>query len=401
MGRCGGSSVDIIEGTWWAGGGAISGVPNNSNPASVLNLSLGSLGSCDSYSQDVFDAINSWGVAVVSAAGNDGTNNAVSWPGDCDHVLDVAAHGHEDFLACYSNYGPTVDLVAPGGDIDFYGAQEAGIYTSSGPSSSSYSWPQGTSLAAPIVSGVVAQILALQPGWTLAQIQSHLQSHGRTAYCWNGGAPGWDNCSSDSGWAACPQAGLDAGAAMTALEGSSDDDSYEQNDSHSQAASVSCPSTINGQAEDDDWYSFQVNSGQDVEAELTWSGGADLDLALVDSSGEYEDVSDQGDTTSEQVSGSGLDGGSWYLLVAPYEGTASYSLSISCEEGSGDDDDNDDDDSGDDDDDGGGGGGGGRRRTACAAHGSPAHGASVLLLVLLALGCARLGTARSTNRRIF
>jgi len=46
LGKCGGFTSDIAEAMRWAAGLAVSGVPNNANPAKVLNLSLGGSGPC-------------------------------------------------------------------------------------------------------------------------------------------------------------------------------------------------------------------------------------------------------------------------------------------------------------------------------------------------------------------
>src|SRR5882757_4089970 len=48
LGRCGGYDSDIIAGMRWAAGLAVSGVPLNPNPAKIINLSLGSTGTCSS-----------------------------------------------------------------------------------------------------------------------------------------------------------------------------------------------------------------------------------------------------------------------------------------------------------------------------------------------------------------
>lgn len=55
LGRCGGFTSDIADGMLWASGAAVPGVPNNQNPAQVINMSLGGSGSC---SQTYVNAIN-------------------------------------------------------------------------------------------------------------------------------------------------------------------------------------------------------------------------------------------------------------------------------------------------------------------------------------------------------
>ena len=51
LGKCGGFTSDIADGIIWAAGGSVAGVPNNANPADVINLSLGGSGACDATSQ--------------------------------------------------------------------------------------------------------------------------------------------------------------------------------------------------------------------------------------------------------------------------------------------------------------------------------------------------------------
>lgn len=117
------------------------------NGARVVNLSLGG-----SYSRLIDEAIaRAWraGVVVVAAAGNEGAGEA-SFPASSQvpGVLGVAATDRHDELANFSNFGPGVDLTAPGVDI----------LSTFGPRS--YKPMSGTSMAAPHVSGALALRLA-------------------------------------------------------------------------------------------------------------------------------------------------------------------------------------------------------------------------------------------------
>ena len=65
LGKCGGYTSDIVDGSRWAAGLAVAGVPANANPAKVLNLSLGGSGTCSVAYQNAFDAIVAAGAVVV------------------------------------------------------------------------------------------------------------------------------------------------------------------------------------------------------------------------------------------------------------------------------------------------------------------------------------------------
>jgi serine protease len=56
------------------------------------------------------------GIVVVAAAGNKAGLVSQYAPGNCQNVISVAASTQEGQLAFYSNFGPEVDLMAPGGD---------------------------------------------------------------------------------------------------------------------------------------------------------------------------------------------------------------------------------------------------------------------------------------------
>jgi serine protease len=81
----------------------------------VINMSLGG----DGTSQAVSDAVNraiAAGITVVAAAGNDG-RATVSFPAALTNVISVGAVDGRKQKAPYSNFGPLLSLVAPGGDI--------------------------------------------------------------------------------------------------------------------------------------------------------------------------------------------------------------------------------------------------------------------------------------------
>ncbi|MFX8266526.1 S8 family serine peptidase, partial [Acinetobacter baumannii] len=72
LGKCGGYDSDIIAAMMWAAGLPVSGVPNNANPARIINMSLGSSETCPQSYSDAISQLTSLGVLVVVSAGNEG-----------------------------------------------------------------------------------------------------------------------------------------------------------------------------------------------------------------------------------------------------------------------------------------------------------------------------------------
>ncbi|HEY64927.1 MAG TPA: S8 family serine peptidase [Caldilineae bacterium] len=138
------------------------------NGANVINLSLG--GPIGSASEE--QAINyAWekGLVIVASSGNDGAAR-VSYPAAFANCIAVGSTNWHDQLAPYSNKGNDLDVVAPGGDMDKY-HDPGGIYstmptydvylTTSYSYSKYYDQLQGTSMAAPQVSGLAALLFAV------------------------------------------------------------------------------------------------------------------------------------------------------------------------------------------------------------------------------------------------
>lgn len=159
LGANGGAIADIADAIRWAAGGSVPGVPNNPNPADVINLSLG--GASDQCYGALFDAITaaSGSAIIVAAAGN--ANKAANGftPANCPGPIVVGGTDRNGDRAWYSNYGARVDVMAPGGDIS---ARSSDGILSTG-RDDGYVFMQGTSMAAPHVSGLIALMLAEDP----------------------------------------------------------------------------------------------------------------------------------------------------------------------------------------------------------------------------------------------
>jgi serine protease len=170
LGKCGGEDSDIIAGILWAAGGTVSGVPTNSTPADVISMSLGGLGACSPGLQYAVDFAYERNIPVVVAAGNSNASAANYSPGNCTHVITVAATGSTGKRSSFSNSGSSVEISAPGESI--YSTMNLG---STLPSGYTYVNYQGTSMATPHVAGVIALMLSREPNLTADEVLSRLQ----------------------------------------------------------------------------------------------------------------------------------------------------------------------------------------------------------------------------------
>lgn len=158
LGRCGGRDSDLVDAIVWAAGDTVKHVPANENPAQVINMSLGGGGACSKSMQKAIDKAVARHALLVVSAGNENANAANYWPANCKHVMTVAASDDNGNRADFSNDGTTIDITAPGTHI--MSTVDAGLTYSTGPA---YANKSGTSMAAPIVSGVAALLHGLAP----------------------------------------------------------------------------------------------------------------------------------------------------------------------------------------------------------------------------------------------
>ena len=161
----GGLLSDIAASITWASGGVIEGVPANQTPSKVINLSFAVEALCPVVLQAAIDEARERGSIVVAAAGNAGDDAAKFTPGNCGGVITVGASNRDGQRASYSNYGPMVDVSAPGGDAagPIATTSNAGLESAG---ESSYGSAQGTSVAAAHVSAAAAILASRDPNLT-------------------------------------------------------------------------------------------------------------------------------------------------------------------------------------------------------------------------------------------
>lgn len=317
LGKCGGFTSDIADAIIWVTGGTVSGVPANANPAKVVSISLGGIGACDNTTQNAINSARSRGASVIVAAGNENHNASQDSPANCTGVVTVAAVGRNGGKASYSNFGATVEIAAPGGSG---GANSVLSTLNDGqttPGNDSYALYNGTSMATPHVSGVVALMLSVKPTLTPDQVTSILQSTARAFP------------------ATCSQCGagiVDANAAVTAAIGGGGGgggttiSEIEPNNSTSASQAIATANTtVNGtmsSTSDTDFYRLTLPAGRTLTATLTPNGSSDYDLYVYNSNGQLIGSSEHGtgqvDTVT--VTNTGTSAFTRYVRVVYFSG---------------------------------------------------------------------------------
>lgn len=133
-----GSFANAAKGIIWAA----------NHGAQVINLSLGGYNS-SSLLEDAINYALQKGVIVVAAVGNDGINS-ITYPARYPGVIAVGSVGQDGYRSVFSNYGPELDVVAPG----------SAIFSLSG--LGNFGYLSGTSAAAPFTSGLTALLLSVK-----------------------------------------------------------------------------------------------------------------------------------------------------------------------------------------------------------------------------------------------
>jgi subtilisin family serine protease len=144
------------------------------NGARVINMSFGDE-VASPLLRDVMRFAYNQNCVLVASAGNSATDK-IHYPSGLDETISVGATDDADRLAGFSNYGSSVDVVAPG--VSVLTTQRGNSY---GPFS-------GTSASAPLVSALAALVLSKIPDLPNESVKSLITSATDDL-----GAPGWDN----------------------------------------------------------------------------------------------------------------------------------------------------------------------------------------------------------------
>ncbi len=188
----GGTWSQIICGMDW--------VANHADVIEVANMSLGAgmteigSGCTSSPAHRAICAMTNAGVTVMAAACNAGTDASTCTPGKYTEVISVSAfaewdgkpgglggcrttpdgfYGCDDRRASFSNYGPTVDIAAPGVGV------RSTLFDNT------YGYWSGTSMATPHVTGAAALLIAKYGHMSPAEVRSRL-----LLSAWSGPVPG-------------------------------------------------------------------------------------------------------------------------------------------------------------------------------------------------------------------
>ncbi|TFK22630.1 serine protease [Coprinopsis marcescibilis] len=151
------------------GSGSLSGIVSamgwvvveaeKSKRPSVVSMSL--RGSENRAIDDAVKQLTSKGIHVIVAAGNNNADAGNFSPARAPSAITVGASDIDEFKASFSNYGPAVDIFAPGQSIisSWIGSDTATASIS------------GTSMATPHVAGIVAYLISKDGNITPAQIE--------------------------------------------------------------------------------------------------------------------------------------------------------------------------------------------------------------------------------------
>lgn len=148
---------------------AINWMANNN--ANVINMSWGS-DSASVAEQDLMTACYNAGIVMVAGAGNNGKENKF-YPAAYNHVISVASIDDNNHRSDFSQFGNWITISAPGGlspegattyNISILSTTFCNAYDAADVfPGQKYDLMQGTSMSAPVVSGICALMLSVNP----------------------------------------------------------------------------------------------------------------------------------------------------------------------------------------------------------------------------------------------
>ena len=132
--------------------------------AEIISMSFGS----DTPSltgESLISAASQMGIVLIAAAGNSATDTP-HYPAAYQNVISVGATNSSDMITWFSNYGSTIDVMAPG----------ANIYSTLSGTGSEYGPKSGTSMACPLVAGLAGLVLSQDPTLTPTEVELAIES---------------------------------------------------------------------------------------------------------------------------------------------------------------------------------------------------------------------------------
>ncbi|HEX2141555.1 MAG TPA: cell wall-binding repeat-containing protein [Candidatus Limnocylindria bacterium] len=168
-----GYTSDLVDGIRWAA----------DHGADIINMSIGGYAASSTLHEAIKYAYAK-DVVLVGAAGNNRIEQS-HYPASFPEVISVSATQADDEFTNWSNYGPLVDVSAPGASVLTTNCDRNSV------SSCMYAGRHivisGTSFASPNVAGVAALVRARYPDWSNAQVMSRIISTADDL-----GFSGWD-----------------------------------------------------------------------------------------------------------------------------------------------------------------------------------------------------------------
>ncbi|MDF9746253.1 S8 family serine peptidase [Natrinema salsiterrestre] len=296
-----GSLSDIADGIQWSADAG----------ADIINLSLGVDGSYETLTAACEYAADR-GALLVGAAGNDG-NDRVYSPAAEDSVVAVSAVEGDDSIASFSNTGPEIELAAPGTRLV------------SSVTGDDYARMSGTSMAAPVVSGVAGLALSADPDLSRTALRDRLRET----------AVDVGLSSDEQGYGR-----VDAARAVTTGSPDDTDGGTGEEDSNGECGDETVTASASGTLDGSGWwgesdrYSYSLNTDDPCSITLSLEGpdGGDFDLyATTDGSSPdrwSHDESSTGASTSESITLS-LEGDEEFgLQVHANSGSGEYTLRL-------------------------------------------------------------------------
>jgi len=132
------------------------------NGARIINMSFGDV-VLSRFLKDVIEYAYSKNIIIVASSGNSG-NDRIHYPSGLAETISVGATDQNDNRASFSNFGGTIDLVAPG--VDILSTSPGGGYGTAG----------GTSFSAPMVSATAALLLSKNEELTVEQVRNQIKT---------------------------------------------------------------------------------------------------------------------------------------------------------------------------------------------------------------------------------